>query len=274
MVNTQISIKDKIEVQKTLKVAKFDPKKNKTIPHKHNSYLEIIVLFEAKGVHIVDQKSYHVNSPVLFVVRKEQIHFWDLEENPNGYVVIIKQDFLDQCADGKIQALLQNLTPHTCSRLIQIERLQMLLPLLEEANGNRPYHSDYIEGLMKALLVEILENTRLTEPTRRKTRSLYAQYIDLLNDGNQRLIKVNDYARLLNTTPQNLNAVCQKAEGKSASVILAEHVMDEARRLLLYSNLNVTEIAFQLGFKDNSHFIKYFRRHSGTTPSRFRNPHQ
>lgn len=274
MVKTQISIKNKIEVQKTLKVAKFDPKKNKTIPHKHNSYLEIVLLFDAKGIHVVDQKNYDVATPLLFVVRKEQIHFWDLEENPNGYVIIIKQDFLDQCTDGKIQVLLQNLTPHTCAHLTHIERLQTLLPLLEESTSNQSFHSDYTEGLMKALLVEILENTRLSQPRRRKKQSLYSQYLNLLNNGNQWWIKVNDYASQLNTTPQNLNAVCQKEEGKSASVILTEHIMDEARRLLLYSNLNVTEIAFQLGFKDNSHFIKYFRRHCGTTPSRFRTAQQ
>ncbi|QMS98889.1 AraC family transcriptional regulator [Marnyiella aurantia] len=39
---------------------------------------------------------------------------------------------------------------------------------------------------------------------------------------------------------------------------------------MLNTNLSVTEIAFDLGFTDKSHFGKYFRKTTGESPNRFR----
>lgn len=79
------------------------------------------------------------------------------------------------------------------------------------------------------------------------------------------------YADKINTSPQNLNAACRKAADKSASEVLAEFITSEAKRLLLYTNMSVSEISFALGFTDSSHFVKYFKRFTGQTPQLFRN---
>jgi AraC family transcriptional activator of pobA len=83
---------------------------------------------------------------------------------------------------------------------------------------------------------------------------------------------VNFYAEHLNTTPQNLNAICRKEYGRSASNIIADHIIKEVKRLLLYTNGTISEIAFSLGFKDSSHFTKYFKRYTGETPKQFKKP--
>lgn len=48
------------------------------------------------------------------------------------------------------------------------------------------------------------------------------------------------------------------------------HILGEAKRLLRYTDMNLGEIASRLDFGDNSHFIKYFKRHVGITPNAFR----
>jgi AraC-like DNA-binding protein len=68
------------------------------------------------------------------------------------------------------------------------------------------------------------------------------------------------YAGKLNTTPQNINAACQKSIQKPAKDVLAEFVLIEAKRLLLYTNKTVSEISFSLEFNDPSHFVKYFKK--------------
>ncbi len=52
--------------------------------------------------------------------------------------------------------------------------------------------------------------------------------------------------------------------------MLALHIVQEAKRLLRYSDNSIAEIAFALDFSDASHFVKYFKRHSGQTPKAFR----
>ena len=47
--------------------------------------------------------------------------------------------------------------------------------------------------------------------------------------------------------------------------------MIDAKKMLRYSSLDIKEIAFKLGFNDQSYFIRYFRRNEGVAPVIFRN---
>jgi hypothetical protein len=51
----QISVKDKSEGAKHIKIAPFRTEVRKTAPHKHNNYFEIVYLSAGKGHHLIDQ---------------------------------------------------------------------------------------------------------------------------------------------------------------------------------------------------------------------------
>jgi AraC-like DNA-binding protein len=57
---------------------------------------------------------------------------------------------------------------------------------------------------------------------------------------------------------------------QSSTEVLAGFITSEAKRLLLYTNNTVSQIAGTLDFLDASHFIKYFKRITGQTPQSFR----
>jgi AraC-like DNA-binding protein len=81
---------------------------------------------------------------------------------------------------------------------------------------------------------------------------------------------VNDYAGLLNTTPQNLNTVCRKHSGKSASELIISQLLLEAKRYILHTENTINEIAYTLSFSDPSNFVKFFKKHEKITPVQFR----
>jgi AraC family transcriptional regulator, transcriptional activator of pobA len=81
---------------------------------------------------------------------------------------------------------------------------------------------------------------------------------------------VGRYADLLHVTPRHLNQCVQAALGRSASEAIHARQMLEARRLLLHSGLGVGAIAERLNFSDASYFVRFFKRHAGTTPLEFR----
>jgi AraC family transcriptional regulator, transcriptional activator of pobA len=51
---------------------------------------------------------------------------------------------------------------------------------------------------------------------------------------------------------------------------LMNEVMLEAKRLLIYSQANVKEIAYRLGYEDHAYFSRLFKKQTGLTPSGFR----
>lgn len=82
--------------------------------------------------------------------------------------------------------------------------------------------------------------------------------------------KVKEYADLLNRSPKTLSNFFKQSGQPSPSEIIIRRIILEAKRLLLYTDLSVKEIAFELGFKDSSNFGKFFSKQTGSTPARFK----
>jgi AraC-like DNA-binding protein len=267
---TELEIKDKTRQTEGLKVAPFRAHIRKTSPHKHNNYFEIIYLTKGKGSHTIDTKEYEIKTPVIFTIRKEQIHFWDIKTEPEGFVLIIKKTFIENCLDKDIKRLISELSAQTCLFPKENAAIDIFKILLHEYQEKKTANRSIIDGLLKALLAKLLES--VTPNISKNSKStIFQKFIDLLSKESELTNKVNHYARLLSTTPQNLNAICRKETEQSATEILSEHIINEAKRLLLYTDFTVSEIAHKLDFKDNSHFSKYFKRHVELTPIGFRN---
>ena len=269
---TELEIKNKISQTEGLKIAPFRQHIRKTNPHKHNNYFEIICLNKGSGSHTIDTKEYEIKPPVIFAIRKEQVHFWDIKSEPEGFVIIIKKSFIDGCLDKEIKRLISELSSQTCLFPKDNTAIDIFRILLKEHQEKTATKRPIIDGLLKALLGKLLESAALA-PSKNANSTIFHKFIDLLNQGSQLNNKVNHYANLLNTTPQNLNAICRKEKEQSATEILSEYIINEAKRLLLYTDFTVGEISFKLDFKDNSHFSKYFKRHVGNTPIGFRKEH-
>lgn len=265
----ELEIKDKTGQTEGLKIAPFRQHIRKTTPHKHNSYFEIIYLTKGKGFHTIDTKEYEIKPPVIFTIRKEQVHFWDIKTEPDGFVLIIKKSFIDNCLDKDIKRLISELSEQTCLFPKDNNVTDIFKIFLNEYQEKKKTNRLIIDGLLKALLAKLLESTKSNIP-RSGNSTTFQKFIDLLSKEDELTNKVNNYAKLLNTTPQNLNAICRKETGKSSAEILSEHIINEAKRLLFYTDITVSEIAHRLDFKDNSHFSKYFKRHVDQTPVRFR----
>jgi AraC family transcriptional activator of pobA len=98
----------------------------------------------------------------------------------------------------------------------------------------------------------------------RRFRKLIAQkYLELR--------QVSGYADLLNVTPNHLNRVVKQVTGETASRMIQEMLLEEAKNLLKYTNQTVAEIAYKLDFGDPGTFGRFFKKTSGgQTPLEYR----
>jgi AraC-like DNA-binding protein len=81
----------------------------------------------------------------------------------------------------------------------------------------------------------------------------------------------SDFAEALNVHVNYLNRILKEKTGKSTRALLFERILKESIILLKHTNWSVSEIAYNLGFKDVSHFNHFFRRQAHATPTNFRN---
>ena len=79
-----------------------------------------------------------------------------------------------------------------------------------------------------------------------------------------------DYASMLYVTPNHLNALSKDVTGRPAGELIRDRILLEAKRLLVNAEMNVSQIADELDFDDNSYFSKFFKKYVGVTPDVFR----
>jgi AraC-like DNA-binding protein len=80
-----------------------------------------------------------------------------------------------------------------------------------------------------------------------------------------------DYAELLNTSVKNLGRVVKEYNQKTPTDLIATRIIVEAKRELYLTDKAIKEIAYDLGFKDEYHFSRYFKNITQTSPQTYRN---
>ena len=81
---------------------------------------------------------------------------------------------------------------------------------------------------------------------------------------------VGFYAEQLHLSPKYLTTLIRLATGRTASEWIDEYIILEAKNLLKYSTMNIQEIAYYLNFPNQSFFGRYFKKHTGMSPSSYR----
>lgn len=265
-----------IEKNKTLdgeylKVSPFRSHIRKTNAHKHKSYYELVFLTDGSGIHSIDGVDFEIVPPMIFGIRQDQIHFWDIKSEPKGYVLIIKKEYIHSTPDSRIKKLISVLSLYNCFKIKDDSLLFLFDLLCQETQKRNIQNIDCIDGLLKTILSKILVYKPNSNFVENVSNPVYNAFKELLMNERPLFNKVKDYANKLNTTPQNLNHICRNEVDKSGAEVVSEYLISESKRLLIYSDSPINEICYSMGFKDNSHFSKYFKKFTGLTPTEFRN---
>jgi len=266
-----IQIKNKLDDGLLFKISRFKEKIKKTSPHKHDDYYELIFISEGEGFHWIETEKYMVSPPEFYFLKPGQFHYWQLTAIPKGFVIIFKADFFDNLKETDIISLYRQLTDKFRVSIPENYNPETILnELLQEYSESSVYSTHIIHGYLRALFARMLQLAEIQSQESSVPVSIFEKFQDLLVKECPRLHKVNDFASLLNTTPQNLNIVCRKHSGKSASELIISQLLLESKRYILHTENTINEIAFTLMFNDPSNFVKFFKRHENLTPGQFR----
>ncbi|NDI98068.1 AraC family transcriptional regulator [Flavobacterium sp. LaA7.5] len=140
--------------------------------------------------------------------------------------------------------------------------------------------TDTIQGeMLRLLLVRlIITITRLAKQQYIAPESeddtkfnLYREYNIMVEQNYRTHHDVQFYAAALNKSPKTLANVFALYGKKTPLQIIQERVITEAKRLMYYTDKSIKEIAAETGFEDTSHFSRFFKKQTSTTPTEFKN---
>jgi len=103
-----------------------------------------------------------------------------------------------------------------------------------------------------------------------RKEELTMRFTKLLGESFKEERSVQFYADQLNVTPRYLGQTVKEITGKPPGSLIDEMVVLEAKALLNNMSLTIAQVADTLYFSDQFFFSKFFKRHTGATPSEFR----
>ena len=104
-----------------------------------------------------------------------------------------------------------------------------------------------------------------------RSKAIFDKFMSLVLEYHVHHRSVGFYAEKLCLTPKYLSKIIKNISGRSAPEWIDSYVILEAKNLLKYSSTPIKEIVFKLNFPNQSVFYKFFKAHTGMTPTEYRN---
>ncbi|MNE31977.1 Exoenzyme S synthesis regulatory protein ExsA [compost metagenome] len=153
-----------------------------------------------------------------------------------------------------------------------------LLPLCralrEEYHNRAREHVACSMSLLLTLMIQVLRHEPQARAGEQRLPSRRSQQLtrfrELVDMHYRAHWSLGDYAGELGLTLTTLGRLCQEHLGMTPMNVINARLVLEAKRALGHSSLSVKEIAHELGFVDVGYFSRFFRKHSGVSPSGFR----
>ncbi|WP_404986586.1 AraC family transcriptional regulator [Chryseobacterium sp. M5] len=252
-------------------------------PHRHDFYVTVIFT-KGSGIHEIDFQKYDVSEGSLFFLSPGQVHSWELSPDTDGYIFFFSQPYYEMhYVNQKLKNFPFFNSPSFSRKLqLQFNELTDMIRLFEAIGSEHESQNVMKQGFILSLISQIYiqsvrEFAKGDEKTSATSVSYFKHYQDfenLLEESFTSQKSISFYASQLNISAKHLNRITQTVMQKTASEIITERVILEAKRMLIYLDEDLVEIAFRLGYEEYSYFARMFRKNSGITPSQFIKNHK
>ncbi len=249
--------------------------------HRHRNLFQILLIERGGGEMTFDASTHAFAAPAAILIPAAIAHGFRFERNvSDGWVVSFTEDAAGALTDRAGEALgrLRTLAAHPVVPIAddtELTRLSALCRELSEEHGlAREGYRLAMRGLLMLFAVGVARlaasHARTGSVTLHPADATVTQLRALVDEFFRRERLLGFYAEKLGMTVDRLNDYVKRATGVTAGHLIRQRVLTEAKRQLVFTAQPIHDISEQLAFGDPSHFARFFRKQTGTTPHEFR----
>lgn len=133
----------------------------------------------------------------------------------------------------------------------------------------------YAESMAMAISTHLLQFYSVQKPKIKSysdglPANRLRQVIEYINEHSAQNISLATMALMVQMSPFYFSRLFKQSTGLTPHQYLLKCRIEQAKQLLRTSSLSIAAIATEIGFADQSHFARHFKRYVGITPSQFR----
>lgn len=246
-------------------------------PHAHPDHAQILHVATGGGSVCIEGEETNIEPPALIVFPAGVVHEIRFLPGTDGAVVTASTTLLRKLArseahlfDALAKPGVFRLEPGGTADAVADAFACIQQEFVWEAKGR-------LSALEARMLIILVDLARIhsrhdsgANPRPDRDLAIVQRYRELLEANFHREKTVAFYASGLGVTAARLNAACQARLGRSASEVLHDRILTEAKRYLLYTERTVAETGHAIGFEDPAYFNRFFARRVGMPPGVYR----
>lgn len=237
--------------------------------HRHARLHQVLLIERGRGEATLEGRVHALRPMDVINVPVGHVHGFSFVPGTEGWVLTIAAEILDQTllASEGLRGLLAQ------SALVRgTPQIRAAMKQIFAEHATREFGRAHVLRALSAVLIGLLarELARVKGGAGAADSELFRRFEGLVEQHHLKRWSVSDYAAALSVTPPHLNRVTRAASGDTASHLLLNRMVREARRNLVYTNLPVSTIAYSLGFEDPAYFSRVFAAATGLSPRAFR----
>lgn len=225
--------------------------------HFHDFY-EIEYILSGKGVTYVNNVPYDIEPGSLIFITPTDFQSITVKEQLKLININFSADWID------------NSIIHFCESATVLQNVDItnIETMDAEFSKKKPHYSLLIKGILNGLLINIIrqivpfsnnQNTNITHKIAHYIRLHHSEDITL------KLI-----SKKFGYSPNYLSSIFSKSYGKTIKQYIIGARLEHALKMLISTNVSVTTICFDSGFKSFSNFLRTFKSTYNMTPKEYR----
>ncbi len=248
-------------------------------PHRHDRFFQLHFFTKGTVRVFLDDVKYICQAPAFFLTPPSVAHSFITDPGCEGHVLTIQQNIIWPIL--QVDLKVQHINPiclHTAqlndSYQYDFQVLEKALAQLKyEFENNKQGKSFALKTLISLIFLHVMRLAEAVPPRIRNgchDLAIFRKFNELIESHYDQHWSLHQYAEHLAITETRLNDICRRLASVSSKKLIYDRQIQEAKRLLIFTDTAINAIGYQLGFKDPAYFSRFFQRHAEASPSEYR----
>lgn len=250
--------------------------------HDH-TFFELVYILSGTGIQWINNNKFPYHGGHLFMITPGDIHSFDIHTTTQFVYIKFNDIYIHSAVFGtenirRLEFILQHANHRPgCILRNQTDKLlvkPMIEAILREYPNKNIYSSEIITQLINTIVIVVARNIALFLPQQinenSEEKSLnILQYIQE-NIRSPEKIKAKAISHRYGISSNYLGKYFKKQTNETMQQYILNYKLNMVESKLLHSDMRIGEIAEELGFTDESHLNRLFKKYRGCNPTEFR----